>query len=228
MPAVPQPPLQDTPDPTRQKIMDVAGEIFAEHGFQNATVREICARAGANVAAVNYYFGDKAGLYAAVLRQATCAAHEEAALAVAHGGSPRQILRAIIFAMCHSLIATKRPSWSFRLMAHEMFHPTQALDRVVEEVISPAYQRLRNTLSALLNLPPDHATTRLCAHSIIAQIIHYKASQPVISKVWPELKMTEKDVDMLAQHIYEFSLCSVKSIARQTGRKKKARQHNAH
>jgi AcrR family transcriptional regulator len=220
MSAAHQPP-PETSDPTRQKIMDAAGEIFADQGFQTATVREICGRAGANVASVNYYFGDKAGLYVAVLRQATCAAHEDAAQAVANGGSPEKILRAIIFGMCHRLIAAERPSWAFRLMAHEMSRPTQALDRVVAEVISPAYQRLRNTLSAILNLPPEHPSTRMCAHSIIAQIIHYKASQPVISRVWPELTMTAEDVDMLAEHIYEFSLCSVRSIAR------KARNANA-
>jgi AcrR family transcriptional regulator len=221
MPAAPKTPPVEASDPTRQKIMDAAGEIFADQGFQSATVREICARAGANVASVNYYFGDKTGLYVAVLRQATCAAHEEAARAAAEGGSPEQILRGIVFGMCHRLIARRRPSWAYRLMAHEMSQPTPALDRVVEEVICPAYLRLRQTLSALLGLPPEHTTTRMCAHSIIAQIIHYKSSQPVISRVWPDLKMTEADVDMLAAHIYEFSLTSIKAIAR------KARHQNA-
>jgi AcrR family transcriptional regulator len=55
--------LPPTPDPTREKLLEAAGQIFAEHGFQAATVREICSRAGANVAAINYYFGDKVELY---------------------------------------------------------------------------------------------------------------------------------------------------------------------
>ena len=43
--------------------MDAAGEIFAEYGYRAATVRQICEKAGANIAAVNYYYGDKERLY---------------------------------------------------------------------------------------------------------------------------------------------------------------------
>jgi hypothetical protein len=99
-------------------------------------------------------------------------------------------------------------------MAHEMARPTPALDRVVEEVIGPSYQRLRNILGAMLRLPPDHQTTRMCAHSIISQVIHYVSSRPVISRLWPDLQMTPEQVDMLADHIATFSICSVKELAR--------------
>ena len=49
---------------------DAAGEIFAERGFDGTTVRDICQRAGANIAAVNYYFGDKQRLYVEAVVQA--------------------------------------------------------------------------------------------------------------------------------------------------------------
>src|SRR5712672_3065728 len=59
---------------TRQRLLEAAGEVFAEHGFRNATIREICEKAKANIAAVNYHFGDKEELYAAVFDYArTCA-----------------------------------------------------------------------------------------------------------------------------------------------------------
>jgi len=49
---------------TRARLLDAAREVFSEHSFQGATVREICRRAEANVAAVNYHFGNKEGLLA--------------------------------------------------------------------------------------------------------------------------------------------------------------------
>src|SRR5688572_33304361 len=52
---------------TRQRMIDAAARLFADKGFQNVTVREICRASNANVAAVNYHFGDKAGLYRAVV-----------------------------------------------------------------------------------------------------------------------------------------------------------------
>ena len=61
---------------TRAKLVDAAGVVFAESGYQGATVREICARAGVNIALVNYYFGDKLELYAEVLRESIGSAAE--------------------------------------------------------------------------------------------------------------------------------------------------------
>jgi AcrR family transcriptional regulator len=202
----------DTSDPTRGKIMNAAGEIFAEHGFQAATVRDICAQAGVNGAAVNYYFGDKANLYLEVLRQS--AGPDHAAEIAALNLPPEEALRALIRSACLRMLAGERPSWEWRLMAHEMSRPTPALDQVVEEVIAPKYQHLRNTVGAMLNLPPENETTRMCAHSIIAQVIHYAVSRPVISRLWPELETMPQPAEMLADHIARFSVYAVKEIAR--------------
>lgn len=54
-------------DATRDKLLEAAGRAFAERGYSAATVRDICKEAGANVAAVNYYFKDKLALYTEVL-----------------------------------------------------------------------------------------------------------------------------------------------------------------
>ena len=46
----------------RQRLLDAAGPIFAERGFEGVTVRDLAAEATVNVAAVGYHFGDKVGL----------------------------------------------------------------------------------------------------------------------------------------------------------------------
>src|SRR5262249_50768686 len=61
---------------TRDRLLKAAERLFSERGFKDVTVREICRAARANVAAVNYHFGDKLGLYRAVLRTAIDAMRE--------------------------------------------------------------------------------------------------------------------------------------------------------
>src|SRR6266850_7915162 len=62
---------------TEKRLLEAAGEIFAEHGYRAATVRQICEKARANIAAVNYHFGDKEGLYRAALRSVHRASAEK-------------------------------------------------------------------------------------------------------------------------------------------------------
>src|SRR5882672_9983302 len=85
-------------DATRQHLLEAAGEVFAEVGFRAATVREICQRAGANIAAVNYHFGDKEQLYAAVLKESFRSAIEKypANFGLPAKATPEQRLRAFI------------------------------------------------------------------------------------------------------------------------------------
>src|SRR5450631_2909703 len=86
-----------TSDPTRDKLLDVAGRIFADRGYRSATIREISIAAGANIAAVNYHFGDKLGLYTEAVQQSMRAAEIEALKsALDLQAPPQDILRAVI------------------------------------------------------------------------------------------------------------------------------------
>jgi hypothetical protein len=53
---------------TRKKLLAAAGRVFAEKGYHDATIAEICRLAGTNIAAVNYHFSDKETLYLEALR----------------------------------------------------------------------------------------------------------------------------------------------------------------
>ena len=82
---------------TRDKLIEAAGHLFAERGYRAATIRKICRRAKANVAAVNYTFGDKMGLYTEVLRHSVRAARTDAlAAALDASRSPEEMIRATI------------------------------------------------------------------------------------------------------------------------------------
>ena len=198
---------------TRDKLIEAAGHVFAERGYRAATIRDICRRAGANVAAVNYTFGDKMGLYTEVLRHSVRAA-QTAAMSAALDSSlpPEDMIRGVIRARLMSLCQESRPDWHIRLVMHEFSHPTAAMGRVVDEGMRPIYERVRKAVGEIIGLPPDHETTRLSLNSIIGQILFYSFSRPVLARLQPELKLTPNQLDRIADHIAEFSLAYLKKV----------------
>ncbi|HYA17900.1 MAG TPA: CerR family C-terminal domain-containing protein [Bryobacteraceae bacterium] len=190
---------------TRHKLLDAAGQVFAEHGFKAATVREICARAHANVALVNYHFGDKEKLYEAVLKLSFGSTEPEVR-ALHSGLPPADAFRQGVLAIIRRILRPGRPAWHFRVLTHEMAQPTPAFSKVIDETMRPIYERVCALIGALLDLPVDHEKTRLCAHSVIAQIVHYAHGKQVNAKIWPELELTPERIEQIGNHIADFSL----------------------
>ena len=202
-----------TEDAARDRLLAAAGEVFAEEGYESATIRGICTRAGANVAAVNYHFRDKLGLYTAVVRQLMEPPDAEGP--VPSSVPPEEALRAFISAMVRRLCLDTdgRSHRSLRIMVHEMARPSAGLEVMVGQLVQPRYNVLRGIISGIINLPPDHDIVRLSAHSIIGQIVHYVHGRPVLVRVWPGMRFTPEQVDQIANHISEFSLAGLRNIA---------------
>src|SRR5262245_45966467 len=116
---------------TRQRLLEAALDAFARDGFRGATIERICRRAGANIAAAHYHFGDKRRLYAAVFAHAERRALVSAPPESAAAGTPAARLRAHVVSFLHRLLDPNRPAWMAQLLAHELLHPTPALDRIV-------------------------------------------------------------------------------------------------
>jgi TetR/AcrR family transcriptional regulator, regulator of cefoperazone and chloramphenicol sensitivity len=211
--AVKRPRQPTAADPTRDKLLDVAGRIFADRSYRAATIREICVAAGANVAAVNYHFGDKLGLYTEVVQQSLQAAHIEAIqTALDQNLPPDEILRAVIRARLRSICRGDLPDWHFRILAHELAQPTPALQQLVNEVGRPIFNRLLELIGRMIGLPRDDEKTRLCAISVMGQILAYVFAAPLLAGVWPGLKMTSEQVERIADHIGDFSLSYIQSF----------------
>jgi AcrR family transcriptional regulator len=201
------------PDGTRTRLLDAAGEVFAESGFQAATVREICARAGVNIALVNYHFGDKLELYTEVLRHSVGASGNGIIKqAINSTAAPEEAFRELIHAMLQRVCRPDRPGWQFRLMIHEFAKPTPAMATVIDETMKPVYDRFRHLIGTLLNLPTDHDEVRLSTHSVIAQIVHYVHARHIVARVWPELDLTPERIAQIAGHIADFSLAGLRAI----------------
>jgi len=165
------------------------------------------------VAAVNYTFGDKLGLYTEVLRHSVRAAKTAAMNAALDTAlSPEDTIRGVIRARLMSMCQEERPDWHIRLVMHECSQPTGAMQRVVDEGMRPIYDRMRKAVGQVIGLPPDHETTRLSVNSIVGQILFYTFSRPVLAHLQPELKLTPNQLDRIAEHIADFSLAYLKKV----------------
>lgn len=197
---------------TRARLLEEGRKLFAAQGFRRVTVREICTAAGANVAAINYHFGDKLGLYREVLQSAIAVMQESTELAreAGEGGTSEQKLRAFIRAFLQRLGQVKDP-WIHQLMTHEMAQPTDALDEVIERVILPRINYMRELVTDILGVPPDDERVLRCVLSVQSQF-HAAMANPVSRRLVPGFTGDPESVDRLAQHIADFSIGGIRSL----------------
>jgi AcrR family transcriptional regulator len=194
---------------TKQRLLDAAGEEFADKGFELARVRAICDRAGANLAAVNYHFGDKEQLYVDVLREAHRCGIDVDALRIEPGLSADQRLRLFIHHFLGRVLAMNRPEdWQHRLMLREMLTPTRFSEVLVREVIRPRFELVKALMREICPEADDRRLNAL-VFSVIGQCLHYKMARRVSERLIGEDNLHSLDIDYLSDHITSFCLAAL-------------------
>jgi TetR/AcrR family transcriptional regulator, regulator of cefoperazone and chloramphenicol sensitivity len=205
---------------TRERLLDAAGETFADHGFRDATVREIARRAGVNVAAMNYYFGDKEGLYSSVLKYTLESALKKYPpdFGLDAGAAAEDRLHAFIRSMLYRVTDEGRPAWHGKLMIREVAQPTKAFDELVETAIRPLHVSLTAIVRELAGAggAEDEDGIRRCALSVIGQCLFYHFSRPVLKAIYGQ-SFDAAEIERIAGHITRFSLHGLKVLTEKTG-----------
>jgi AcrR family transcriptional regulator len=198
---------------TRRRLLEAAGEVFAAKGFRAATIQQICRRAEANIAAVHYHFGDKARLYAAVIKYADQCAREHVSQdgTAAPPANAEDRLRTHLEAFLSRLLDQGRPAWHAKLMAREMIDPTSALDRLVREKVRGNHEQIAAIVRALMGGKAPADTVRMCVLSIVGQCLFYRHSAPVIARLYPDL-VPPKEIARIADHVTRFSLGAIRGL----------------
>ena len=199
---------------TTERLLAAASEVFVEVGYGAATLREICRRAQANIAAVNYHFRDKEQLYTAVLERAVRAAGEgQAMLAPDPLAPPEEKFRSFIHRFLQNLLGDDRPTQLLRLMAHEMVQPTAALDLVVEKAARPVTEILQSIVAELLAAGADPRLVRDCSGSVLSQCSSYYHCEAIIRRLHQMNVHDPATIELLAEHVVTFSLGGIRSLA---------------
>ncbi|BBL72624.1 CerR family C-terminal domain-containing protein [Methylogaea oryzae] len=199
-------------DPTRDRLLRAAGQVFAEKGFREATVREICRHAEVNVAAVNYHFRGKEALYGEALAYAYREADARYPLALAEG-SAEERLRHYIGNFLRRLLDQSQLGWHGRLIAREITEPTAAIDGFVATTLIPHGILLHDIVAELLGPDTDPSISSRCALSIMGQCLMYRHGRAVIDRACPELIAGPDEIERTAEHIVAFSLAGLRAFS---------------
>ena len=204
---------------TRRRLIDAATRLFAAKGFRHVTVREICRDAKANVAAVNYHFRDKMGLYREVVSEASAVVREvtEAAVRAGAGKSAEGKLRAYVRVHCQRIFspdarAGLQSSSLQQLIHREMNDPTPALETLVDHALRPRFEYLGEVVGALLDLAPGDERVVHCAVSVHAQVITFRPNA-IIDRMPARLRRAFR-MKRVAAHIEAFSLAGISAYRR--------------
>jgi TetR/AcrR family transcriptional regulator, regulator of cefoperazone and chloramphenicol sensitivity len=189
---------------TCRKLIDAAGELFAERGLHATTIKDITDRAGVNMAAVNYHFRDKFELYTAVVRHALTTT-AVIPLPGELSGTPEDRLRQVIRSQIEDIFDPSRPAWRGPLVAHEFAQPTEALDAVMEELIRPRSELVEGIVRDIVGPGVPERQVLSAVFSVGAQALFYLYHTGIIQRLHPDLPGKDS-AEELANHIVEFSL----------------------
>ena len=207
-------PISKKPGGTRDQLLESAILVFAEKSFRDATVAEICDLAKANIAAVNYHFGNKETLYVEAWRLAFQRSIEAYP---PDGGVPQEAfaeerLRGRVLALMQRIADPE--TYEFEIIHREMSNPTGLLQVVMHEAILPLQEAFAKLIRELLGPAASEEDVQLCQMSILGQcmhpMMHHRRHHRFPAKDTPKPPLP--DIDMVADHIVRFSLAGIREI----------------
>jgi AcrR family transcriptional regulator len=208
--AAASPAHKQSADEPRRRILSAAGQEFAERGYESATVRDICLAAGVNIAAVNYYFGDKKRLYIESVKHAHEQRAAEVPLPEASGRPATERLHDFIDTTLQRMLGFSEQPWQGRLMLREVLQPTEACREMVEDYIRPHFAKLVAILDELCQGHLPQPELRRVAMSIMGQCFLYRAAGDVVGMLVPPDELAALHApEALADHITRFALAAL-------------------
>lgn len=204
----------------RERLLEAAKRAFAMRGFEDVTVRDICRDANANLALVNYHFGDKFGLYLEVINEAIAriTTFNELTMQAPDGSSARQKLEHFVRTVLRvTAIDWGSDVWIHKLMQHEMARPTDAAAKIARAAIAPRVRYLATIIAELIGCPANDERVLRCVTSVHGLCMVYlrlfrmpEAFRKVMSE---SAEVHQIDVDAAAEHVITFSLAGIQEVS---------------
>lgn len=205
----------DTPDTqnARTCLVMAALKIFAEKGFEAATTRSICELAGANISAIRYYFGDKAGLYRAAYTEPMCDAPCHSNIETFSNMPLPEALRLFFREFLEPLKKGEELRLAMKLRFREMIEPTGVWQEEIDAEIKPQHEALVLMLKQRFGLAEVDDDLQRLTFSIIGMAVHFYVGQDIVDSIAPHLLATPEDIDILADRLAAYAIAIIDSEA---------------
>ena len=202
----------------RDRLLDVAEELFSERGFECTSVRDLAGAAGCNVASVNYYFGGKEKLYEEVWRRHLVSLRDSRVASIDRvmaesDGRPslEELLHSFACAFIGPLVDQHGGRRFIRLMARELVDPHLSSDMMGQDVIKPTLTVMQQALKEVCP-DLDESKVPLVVFSLVGQLIHTIRIKPIL-KWTDDEALAMYDPDGLIDHIVAFSAAGIRAYA---------------
>jgi AcrR family transcriptional regulator len=198
---------------TKQQLLEVAGRVFAERGYVDATSKEICELANANIAAVNYHFGGKDGLYSAVLEEAhsRLVSIDIVTEITQSKGTGADKLRLLLRKIVGEVVKRDPGAWELRVLSRELLAHTSLVDGMMRNQVVPKARLVTGMLGDILGVPATHPAVSRSMVNIMGPCLFLLITNPEWQKrIFPTLLV---DTDALVDHMVAYALGGLQAIA---------------
>jgi AcrR family transcriptional regulator len=190
---------------SRERLLLAAMRLFAEHGFATTSTREIALAAGANIASISYYFGDKAGLYRAAFNQQAPYRGKPLAACEDPQATLRDSLQAFYSMLLEPLKQGDMARLRLRLWFREMLEPTGLWREEIDTGIKPVHAHLVQMLGRHMGIAePGDDLTRL-AFSVVGLAVQMMVCRDVIDEVAPQLLAKDEAIDTWMARLVDYA-----------------------
>lgn len=198
---------------SRERLLHSALGLFAQHGFAKTSTRQIAEAAGANLAAIRYYFGDKAGLYRAAFFELQGKPEDDIARFSNPALSLREALRGVYVGFLEPLKQGELTRCCMTLHMREMLEPTGLWEEEIKQGIKPMHEALVAVLCRHLGLKRADDDVRRLAICVAALGVHLHVGRDVTDALAPRLNAGAKALDQWADRLVMYAEAMVSAEA---------------
>ncbi len=214
---------QDRSERTRQRLIEVAVEVFSELGFEAASTRTIVERAQANLVSIPYYFGSKLGLYHAVAEYigTNIAERFTATCERARQGLHKpdlthddilNMFTEFMVEFAYVMLGEETPSSWGQFIYREQFDPTEAFE-IIHARFLPMLELGFEYVSRLTNRPVEAPETRIQFMAILSMVKFTRVDRASVFRTmgWKSFGSEETKIveNMLRQNMHALFAHSV-------------------